>query len=658
MSEVKSPFHRGEKEIQSRLGIREKIEKKGRRVIRDRIPEKDLEFFTQLPLLTIGTVDEGGRPWASLLVGKPGFVRAIDPLTLEVKARPIYGDPLNRALIEGADIGVLGLDFATRGRFRVNGQITHISEDAFEIRVRQAFPNCPQYIQARDYEISDDIEAIGEKKPVHRGDNLNRTEAAMIASSDTLFIASQFTEGDDDWSRGVDVSHRGGKPGFVIVAHESLLLFPDYAGNCMFSTLGNIQVDPRCGLLFIDFDSGNLLQLSGEAEVLWETEHVCRFPGAERVVSFQIEEKILIERALPLSWRFQGFHPIFENLERDEIAEPVPKPQVPMTLKSVNVSMPKEVPHDGKTVKTGIFKERVEGRVVLRRLNLEGDGQADLWGHGGAFRAVYVYSHENYDYWAKELGRDDFVIGQFGENFTVEGMLDDDVCVGDVFRIGDALVEVSQPRIPCYKLALKMGIEGFQKRFLESGRVGFYLRVLEEGELGAGDEVVLVKKDQRGMSVSAVNNLLYFDKENLQATRQALQIPALSHGWKMSFAERLAKAESSTEGWKGLRKFEVERKETESETITSFYLVPEDGAPLPGFLPGQFLTLELDIPGQPRPVIRTYSLSDCPNPGYYRLSIKREPAPTDKPDVPAGLSSSYFHDHVEPGTTLRVGAPR
>ena len=298
-------------------------------------------------------------------------------------------------------------------------------------------------------------------------------------------------------------------------------MFPDYAGNCMFSTLGNIQVDPRCGLLFIDFDTGNALQLTGKAEILWEPEHVCRFPGAGRVVSFQLEEKLHVEHAVPMTKRFLGFHPVFETLETDGMEEPTPQPRAPMTLKSVNVSMPKEVPHDGKTVRTGIFKETLEGRVMLRRLNLEGDGQADLWGHGGAFRAVYAYSHENYDHWARELGRNDFAVGQFGENFTVEGMLDDEVCVGDVYRIGGAVVEVSQPRIPCYKLALKMGIEGFQNRFLESGRVGFYFRVLEEGEVGAGDEVVLVKRDSRGMTVREVSNLLYFDKENLEATRQA-----------------------------------------------------------------------------------------------------------------------------------------
>ena len=634
------------------------MEEKGRRVIRDRIPERNLEFFAQLPLLMIGTVDACGRPWASVLAGKPGFARAIDPLKLEVRARPIYGDPLNKALVDGADIGALGLEFETRGRFRVNGKIGHLREDAFEIRVSQAFPNCPQYIQARDYDLSDDIETLGEKKAVRRGDALNRAEAAMIAGSDTLFIASQFSEGDDDWSRGVDVSHRGGKPGFVIVAHESLLLFPDYAGNCMFNTLGNIEVDPRCGLLFIDFDTGNTLQLTGEAEILWEPEHVCRFPGAERVVSFQLEEKIHVEHALPMTWRFQGFHPVFEKLETDGMEEPAPEPHAPMTLKSVNISMPREVEHEGKSVTTGIFKTPVDGRIMLRRLNLEGDGQADLWGHGGAFRAVYAYGFENYAFWERELGRGDFTVGQFGENFTVEGMGDDEICIGDVFRIGGALVEVSQPRIPCYKLAIKIGSDGFQNRFLESGRVGFYLRVLEEGEVGTGDAIELVRRDPRRLTVTEVSNLLFFDKENLEATRQALQIPALSHGWKGSFQERLAKAETSAQGRQGFRDFIVDRKEPESETITSFYLLPEDGVALPEYQPGQFLTFELDIPGNKLPVIRTYSLSERPNSEFYRVSIKREPAPPDQPDLPPGLSSNYFHDGVEVGTKLRVGAPR
>ena len=658
MPKRKSPFHRGEQKIQARLGVREKMEALGSRNIRDFMPKQHQEFFAQLPLLMVGTVDACGRPWASVLAGKPGFVRATDPRTLTVKARPIYGDPLDKALVDGANIGVLGLDFETRRRNRANGKIVRTSGELFEIRVMQSFGNCPKYIQARGCQVTDDVANIGDKRVVNRGNALTRDEAALIGRSDTLFVASQFSENSVDWSQGIDVSHRGGLPGFVIVAHESLLLFPDYPGNCLFNTLGNIEVDPRCGLLFMDFDTGDCLQLTGEAAILWEPEHVRRFPGAERVVSFQVEDVIYIEAALPLTWRFQDYSPVFDEFETMDAEAPVSEPHAPMKLKFVNVSMPRDIEHEDKSVTTGIFKTPVDGRTMLRRLNLEGDRQADLWGHGGAFRAVYAYPFEHYAYWERELGRSDFTSGQFGENFTVEGMLDDDICVGDVFRIGGALLEVSQPRIPCYKLAIKMGVDGFQNRFLQSGKVGFYLRVLEEGEVEAGDAIKLVRRDPRNLTVAEVSNLLFFDKDNLDAIRQALQIPALSHGWKGSFQERLAKAEISAQSRPGFRDFVVDRKEPESETITSFYLVPDDAAALPEFEPGQFLTFQLDIPGQKKPVIRTYSLSDSPNPEYYRVSIKREPAPPDQPDVPPGLSSNYFHDRVEVGTKLRVGAPR
>lgn len=213
-----------------------------------------------------------------------------------------------------------------------------------------------------------------------------------------------------------------------------------------------------------------------------------------------------------------------------------------MKLLSVNVSLPREVLHERKTVSTGIFKEPVEGRVMLRTLKLEGDGQADLVNHGGTYQAVYVYPIENYEYWQRELGRSDFSFGQFGENFTVEGMLEDDVYVGDVFRVGDALVEVTQPRTPCYKLGIKMDMARFPKLFLESGRVGFYLRVLKEGEVGAGDVFDRVYSDPERMAVREMSYLLFFDPENLEGARRALRIPALSPGWRSSFEERLAKA--------------------------------------------------------------------------------------------------------------------
>jgi MOSC domain-containing protein YiiM len=216
-----------------------------------------------------------------------------------------------------------------------------------------------------------------------------------------------------------------------------------------------------------------------------------------------------------------------------------------MKLLSVNVSPPKEVTNGGRTVTTGIFKEPVDGRVMLGTLNLDGDGQADLVGHGGAYKAAYAYSVENYDYWMRELGRTDFTIGQFGENFTVEGMLEDEIHIGDVFRAGGALVEVTQPRVPCYKLGIKMGLRGFEKAFLASGRVGFYLRVLEEGEVGAGDVVERIRADPERMTVREICHLLYFDPENLEGARKALRIRALSPGWRQSFEERLASTGAS-----------------------------------------------------------------------------------------------------------------
>ena len=218
-----------------------------------------------------------------------------------------------------------------------------------------------------------------------------------------------------------------------------------------------------------------------------------------------------------------------------------------MKLLSVNVSLPREVTHGSETVSTGIFKEPVSGRVMLRTSNLDGDGQADLENHGGIYRAAYAYPIENYDHWRRELGRTDLTFGQFGENFTVERMVEDDVHIGDVFRLGDALVEVTQPRPPCFKLGIKMGMAGFPKLFLASGRVGFYLRVLEEGEVSAGDVFELVEGDPEQVSVREMSRLLFFEPENLEGAKRALRVTALSPGWRNSFEERLSKA-SVTDG--------------------------------------------------------------------------------------------------------------
>ena len=218
-----------------------------------------------------------------------------------------------------------------------------------------------------------------------------------------------------------------------------------------------------------------------------------------------------------------------------------------MKLLSVNVSLPTEVLYRGKTVTTGIFKEPVNGRVMLRTLNLDGDGQADLVAHGGIYKAGYGYSIEKYGYWKRELGLTDFTLGKFGENFTVEGMAEDRIHVGDVFRVGGALVEVTQPRAPCYKLGIKIGLPRFVKMFLVSCQVGFYLRVLDKGEVGAGDVFERVRTGPERMTVREICHLLYFDPENLGGARKALRIRALSPGWRESFEDRLAKTEASIE---------------------------------------------------------------------------------------------------------------
>jgi len=327
-------------------------------------------------------------------------------------------------------------------------------------------------------------------------------------------------------------------------------------------------------------------------------------------------------------------------------------------LLSVNVSLPKEIEFKGKIVSTGIFKEPVKGRVKVRKLNIDGDGQADLIGHGGEFRAVYVYSFDNYAHWGEKLSRQDFSMGQFGENFTVEGLLDKEVHVGDRYRIGSTLFEVTQPRVPCYKLAIKMETEGFYSQILESGRLGFYFRVLEEGDVGAGDKIQPVKLDPNGITIFEINQLMYFDKENYDCFREALKIEALSPGWRTTFEDRLSKEKITTQAREAYRTFVVSKKVLESKTISSFYLKPDDGKPLDPFLPGQFLPLKLDIPGQYQPVIRTYSLSDTPSAAQYRLTIKRESAPANEPKAYPGVSSNYFHDQVERGSKILTMAPR
>ncbi|SNY51637.1 MOSC domain-containing protein YiiM [Paractinoplanes atraurantiacus] len=324
-------------------------------------------------------------------------------------------------------------------------------------------------------------------------------------------------------------------------------------------------------------------------------------------------------------------------------------------LRSVNVGLPKDVEWRGRTVYTGIWKAPVEGAVMARRLNLDGDGQGDLGGHGGEQRAVFVYQLESYVYWQKFLGRDDFEFGQFGENFTVDGLADDEVCVGDRYRIGAALFEVTQPRVTCYRVGIRMDDPRMPALLVQHRRPGFYFRVLEEGEVTAGDEIVKVADGPEGLTVSEVDGLLYLPGHDRERIERALRIPALSPGWQGSFRAMLDQPDSASgnaglvdaappPAWGGFRALRVTAVERESSTITSVRLADPDGIPLPAALAGQFLTVRLRDG-----LVRSYSLSGRPGDAAYRISVKREPH---------GVGSEYLHTHVRAGDLVDVAAPR
>lgn len=304
---LRSPFHPGEQALQARLGLSERMERSGRRVIRDFMPDQHRALFEKLPYLIAGSLDAERRPWASILVGAPGFVRSPDAWTLAIAARPAFGDPLADNLRDGADIALLGLELATRRRNRMNGKVHTATDGAFAVRVGQSFGNCPQYIQARGHRFIAEPGSIATPHPVHRLDaRLSPAAASLIRRADTFFIATAASpSADGDPAYGVDVSHRGGKPGFVRVTDDdgaAVLTAPDFSGNMMFNTLGNIVLDPRAGLLFVDFDRGDLLSLTGRAEIIFEGPELARFAGAERLLQFRLDAGVLIEHALPLRW--------------------------------------------------------------------------------------------------------------------------------------------------------------------------------------------------------------------------------------------------------------------------------------------------------------------------------------------------------------------
>ena len=328
-------------------------------------------------------------------------------------------------------------------------------------------------------------------------------------------------------------------------------------------------------------------------------------------------------------------------------------------LVSVNVGMPRNVSWQGRDVYTGVFKDPVSGRRRVGKLNIAGDGQGDRAGHGGEQRAVFVYQLDSYRYWERELGRNDFVHGQFGENFTVEGLGDDEVCIGDRYRIGTATFEVTQPRVTCYRVGIRMNDPRIPALLVSHHRPGFYFRVLEEGHVQAGDEIVKVASGPEQMPVAEADALLYLPGHPRQQLLRALRIPALSPGWQASFRALLEgepgsgnaglAVTSPAPAWPGFRQLAVTAITPESESVISIRLDDPNRAPLPAPRPGQYLTLRVHTNKQQRPVLRNYSLCGPPDAGHYRIAVKRERD---------GAASGYLHTRLAVGDQLDTAAPR
>jgi len=332
-------------------------------------------------------------------------------------------------------------------------------------------------------------------------------------------------------------------------------------------------------------------------------------------------------------------------------------------LLSVNVGLPRDVTWNGKTVRTAVWKSPVTGRRMVRKLDIDGDAQADLAGHGGEHRAVFVYQMDSYHYWESFLGRSDFTFGQFGENFTVEGFPDNEVCIGDRYRIGGAEFEVTQPRVTCYRVGIRMNEPRMPALLVEHHRPGFYFRVLQEGEVGAGDDIAKIADGPEKITVADIDALLYLPGHTSEQLQRALQIPALSKGWQSSFQAMLQQDSSSktvagnpglaneeqAPAWPGFRQMRVAQIRKESDRVTSFVLAPIDGQPLALCQAGQFVVLRLLVDSGEPPVLRSYSLSDLPAADHFRISVKNELK---------GIGSSFLCNRAQEGDVLDVSAPR
>ncbi|CAN7666846.1 MULTISPECIES: flavin-nucleotide-binding protein [unclassified Variovorax] len=308
-------WHEGERALQSRAGIGQRMAEIGPRVVRDHMPDQHRSFFAQLPFLIAGSLDAEGRPWASVLAAPPGFAHSPDPMHLRIDARPLRDDPLGAALAPGAPIGLLGIEPHTRRRNRMNGVVEALDAQGFSVAVGQSFGNCPKYIQAREPLF------VGGAQDAHvgpRSDRLDMKAQRMVRAADTFFIATAHPSAGDAGSpaHGIDVSHRGGRPGFVQLSGEDTLTVPDFVGNTFFNTLGNIAINPVAGLLFIDFETGDLLQLFVKAEIVWDGPEVAVFAGAERLLRMQVVAAQHAPAALPLRFGPAALSPHLEATGR------------------------------------------------------------------------------------------------------------------------------------------------------------------------------------------------------------------------------------------------------------------------------------------------------------------------------------------------------
>ena len=334
------------------------------------------------------------------------------------------------------------------------------------------------------------------------------------------------------------------------------------------------------------------------------------------------------------------------------------------TVVSVNVGLPKDVDWNGRTVHTGAWKAPVAGPRRIGRLNVEGDGQGDLGGHGGENRAVLVYQRASYEHWATVLGRDDLTPGAFGENLTVDGLPDDEVCVGDRYRIGDVILEVTQPRVTCYRVGMRLGEPRMAALLVSHRRPGFYCRVLTEGEVTAGQHVVKIADGPHQVSVAEIDALLYLPGHPREALQRAVDIPALSPGWQASLQSLLdqdpaAAGSGGNRGltgpavpapaWAGFRSLRVAAVRDESHSVRSVVLADPDGTPLPRWLAGQSIVVRIPGGADGTSLVRNYSLSNEPGAAEYRIGVKREPL---------GAVSAYLRDHVTTGDLIEVAAPR